>query len=394
VNDPFREKWGRFKKAWRDITTYDLWDGVFRIRMGLRAQADATLERTDETVEEIVGQAGDSLEFRRVRLFAAGLLFRHLKFKFSYDFAVDAGLKDAYIENAGRLSQYAFIRLGFFKEPVSFQRLTSGMDSGFLEWGLPVSTFAPGRSLGAMVHHPELSGRMTWAAGFFTIGSTADDNTGRSNLTIDARVTGLPLDRKNGSRLIHLGASFSVRRPKNDSVRYRTRPEARFLPFFLDTGDLSTDDDTTLLGAELAAVSGPFWAQAEVLTAHVAAADLNDPRLTGSYLELGWFLSGEVRPYNHQRGVFDHVEPVKHFKGRNPFNLKRPGGALELTGRFSAVDLNDGLVTGGELRNLSAGMNWYLNAQNRVSVNYIHAKLLDVGKSNIVLFRYQYTPRP
>ena len=268
------------------------------------------------------------------------------------------------------------------------------MDFGFLEWGLPVSTFAPGRSLGAMAHHPELSGRMTWAAGFFTIGSDSTDNTGRSNLTLDARMTGLPIDRKNGSRLLHLGASFSLRRPKSGQVRYRTRPEARFLPFFVDTGDLPTDGDTRLFGVELAAVSGPFWAQAEFLTAHVVADTLDDPRFTGSYLELGWFLTGEVRPYNHQRGFFDHVEPIKNLMGRNPFNKDRPGGALEFTGRFSTVDLNDGLVTGGELRNLSAGMNWYLNANNRVSVNYIHAKLLDTGKSNILLFRYQYTPRP
>ena len=58
VNDPFMKKWDRFKTAWRDITTYNLWDGMFRMRMGFRAQADATLERTDTTVEELVGQAG------------------------------------------------------------------------------------------------------------------------------------------------------------------------------------------------------------------------------------------------------------------------------------------------------------------------------------------------
>jgi hypothetical protein len=49
-------------------------------------------------------------------------------------------------------------------------------------------------------------------------------------------------------------------------------------------------------------------------------------------------------------------------------------------------------VQGGELRNFSLGMNWYLSQVNRVSLNYVHSCLLDSGRANIVLLRYQYNP--
>jgi hypothetical protein len=37
-------------------------------------------------------------------------------------------------------------------------------------------------------------------------------------------------------------------------------------------------------------------------------------------------------------------------------------------------------------------MNWYLSQVNRVSLNYVHSCLLDSGRANIVLLRYQYNP--
>ncbi len=46
-------------------------------------------------------------------------------------------------------------------------------------------------------------------------------------------------------------------------------------------------------------------------------------------------------------------------------------------GRASTTDLNDGPVQGGELRNFSLGMNWYLSQVNRVSLNYVHSYLID-----------------
>jgi phosphate-selective porin len=74
----------------------------------------------------------------------------------------------------------------------------------------------------------------------------------------------------------------------------------------------------------------------------------------------------------------------------NPF--KGEGGAWEIVGRISRVDLTDGEVKGGELADFSAALNWYLNATTRVSLNYVHARPSDRGSANIGLLRVQFQP--
>ena len=73
---------------------------------------------------------------------------------------------------------------------------------------------------------------------------------------------------------------------------------------------------------------------------------------------------------------------------------KKEGGALEVVGRFSKVDLNDRELRGGELTNVSVGLNWYLSSSSIVKLNYINSSVEDRGRVNIVLLRYQYRPLP
>ncbi len=48
-------------------------------------------------------------------------------------------------------------------------------------------------------------------------------------------------------------------------------------------------------------------------------------------------------------------------------------GAWEVASRWSYVDLNDGLVQGGRVQNLTQGVNWYLNPYCKWVFNYIHS---------------------
>jgi phosphate-selective porin OprO/OprP len=386
----FKGRWMRVREAIDDFTTWDVKDGMFRIRVGARFQIDATTGSESDALKALVGPIDTGLEFRRFRIFAVGRLFRRLDFKVAYDFSADAGLKDAYLEGT-RFTKIVRWRIGHFKEPFSMSRQSSGNDLPFLEWPLPVQAIAPGRNWGAMLRHREGQERLTWAVSATTNGKLTDDNRSNSKISLTGRITGLPIYHDEGRRLLHLGLSYGTRNPRDDSVQLAARPEARFAPFFANTGPFEATG-ATIAGFEAAGVHGPYWAQAEYIRTDAETESTDDLAFAGMYLELGYFVTGESRFYRTIDGTFGRLTPHRLFHGGNPFTGKGEGGALEITSRFSYVDLNDGVVRGGRMEDYSLGINWYLSQSSRVMFDYIHSELLSVGRANIFLLRYQFNP--
>lgn len=171
---------------------------------------------------------------------------------------------------------------------------------------------------------------------------------------------------------------------------YRSRPEARFVEYFADTGRFDSSK-IHLFGAEAAMVKGPLWMQTELIYSSVDTNTYGTLGFKGTYFQAGYFLTGEVRPYNRKEGIFRGVVPGVKFEGGVPFR-KSNGGALEVTGRISTIDLNDKELRGGAVTDLSFGFNWHASATQKVMLNYIRSKPEDVGIANIFLLRYQYRP--
>jgi len=388
--DSFKAKWLRLVKAGEDFTTYDVKDGMFRIHFGLRFQIDGTLVNESAGIEAEVGSIPNKTNFRRARIFADGRFLRRIDFKFEWDFAIDNGLKDAWLEGS-KWTKFMKWRFGRFKEPYSLARQNSNAYLNFLEWPAPVQAIAPGRGWGLMFRHNEAPQRLNWAVSLVARGQTAEDTETKSDFTITGRMTGLPVYQEGGRTLLHLGASYSARDPSDNVVSLSARPEARFSPDFIATGDIPTDK-SLVKGLEAAAVFGPFWSQFEWLEVDVPSNDLGNLSFQGSYVEAGWFYTGENRFYKTSDGTFGHVTPNRLFKKGNPFTKKGDCGALEFTGRISVLDLNDGPVRGGRMKNYSLGMNWYLNEFSQIMLNLIHSDVENVGGANLVLVRYQFNP--
>jgi phosphate-selective porin OprO/OprP len=394
-----REKWRSFTDAARGLVDWKLFHGRVIFRGYAQLQADGTLAEGDDLIEAEIGNLESSVDLRLLTLFAEGTVDRHFKFVLGYDFGPDTSLGNAYIEGIDRgLDVFGYrigrFRTGFFQEPFSLERMTSGYDNGFLERSLPVQTFAPGNNIGYMVYDSAANERMSWAAGFFSFGSKNEQNASNSSLSVTLRLTGLPLWRDEGRRYAHLGLAYSTRDPQSSSTRFRSRPEARFVPFVADTGDIDSSK-IQLFGAEAAAVNGPLWLQSELIYSKVATEEYGGLGFWGGYVQAGFFLTGEVRPYNRTEGLFDRVVPRVEHRGGVPVKKSR-GGAFELTVRASNIDLDEGGIDGGKVLDYSFGVNWYANPTARLMLNFIRSRPEnregDRGTASIVLLRYQYRP--
>ena len=156
-------------------------------------------------------------------------------------------------------------------------------------------------------------------------------------------------------------------------------------PFFVDTLGISTNT-VNLFGGELAATSGSWHAQGEVVYAVVDRKAAGSATFSGASIQSGWILTGEHRPYDRKNGVLGRIVPHENF-GHGC------SGAWEIAGRWSYLDLNDGGINGGQLHDLTAGFNWYLNRNTKFQLNYVHAflKTAGVGDSDadIVAMRAQ-----
>lgn len=389
----WRARWVRFEKALEDVTRYDLKEGMFRFRLGVNAQVDATLANGSPSLTDRIGDLSDGFDVRRARVFMSGRLVRRWDFNVQFDFGIDSGIKDAWIEGF-KFVRFFRWRIGQFKEPFSLERHSSAWNLSFLEWATPVSTFAPGRSVGLMIRHEEFGERMHWSVAAVTSGQSGADNAGTSKITVTARATGLPVSRQDGRYLVHVGLAYSIRDPRSGSVRYQARPEARFVTPFLDTGGLSVDSNS-LMGLEFATVQGPWWAQFEWIRSSLAADEIGDPTFSGAYFEGGRFLTGESRRYLPREGIFGRVIPFHPYKrGGNPFKKSDNGGAIEFTGRISTTDLSDAAVRAGKIDSFGVGVNWYLTPATRFMVNYIYSRVDngDGGHANIFLIRYAFNP--
>jgi phosphate-selective porin OprO/OprP len=116
--------------------------------------------------------------------------------------------------------------------------------------------------------------------------------------------------------------------------------------------------------------------------ANVDTPDGSDPSFSGYYAYASYFLTGEHRAYKNSSGTFDRVKPKTNFG-------KGGTGAWEVALRYSGLDLNDAPIQGGELEDITFGLNWYLNPNVRAMFNYVLADLDTVGNADIVQLRFQ-----
>jgi phosphate-selective porin OprO/OprP len=372
-----------FRVFWKEGLNLATRDGDFKMKIGGRIMFDSTWVSEDSDIKsDLGGDQEDGTEFRRARLYTSGLIHDNVEFKLQFDFTGgDADLKDAYL---GLIDfPIGRIRAGHFKEPFGLEELTSSKYITFIERSLPTGAFSPSRNAGVMLFGNALAAsepRMTWAAGIFK----ETDNNGEvhddGGYSLTGRVTGLPCYKNKGASLLHVGAAFSARETTDNTQSYDTEPEAHLLDDFVDTGDFASEN-ARLLGLEMAWVDGPLSVQGEYIRADADASSTGN--FSGYYIQTSYFLTGEHRKYKPSAGAFSRVKPKENYA------FGGGTGAWEVALRYSSIDLDDSSVDGGELDNITTGLNWYLNPNTRLMCNYVHADKDDIGNADIFVTRLQ-----
>ncbi len=297
-------------------------DNKASVKLGGRLQwdYDAT-EAKDSDIDT------DDFDVRRARMFIQGH-YGDWEYKAQFNIAESSGAKggdaeDLFIGYTG-FGKAARITIGKQKESFGLEQMTSSKDISLLERTALSEFYTPGRSAGI-----KLDGRGSiWTYGIGVFEADGDGSDDVDQTAITGRVTLAPI--KTDSMLVHLGAGYTSR-SADDS-----------------------DDDYDGYNLELAFVAGPFHAQAEYFDAEDGDTDVD-----GYYVQAGWVITGETRPYKD--GAFKRVK------------ASTGAGAWEVVvryengfGKYSDVGLDT--VEGEQT---SFGLNWYANENVRLGLSYM-----------------------
>jgi phosphate-selective porin OprO/OprP len=302
------------------------------IQLGGRIQWD--YDDTDSDTSD-----STDLDIRRARLFVKGNI-SDWAYKIQFNVAESSGTsggtaEDLYIRYTG-WGKKAQLTVGKQKEPLGLEELTSSKDISSLERSAMTELYAPGRSSGI-----QLSGKgSNWTYGAGVFEANGDSSNDFDSMALTARGTYVPF--KDDHTLVHLGAAISSRQDD------KSTPEK---------------DDVDIIGLEAAATFDSLHAQAEYFDAEMGNEDMN-----GYYLQVGYIITGETRPYKD--GAFKRVKPAKK------------SGAWEVVLRVEDGDgkYKDIGVGSGDGSQTTLGVNWYVNNNVKLGLSYMDGENDDNGQ--------------
>ena len=359
----------------------------YKIKFGGRIMLDGLSVSPEENgVIDTIISSGSGVEFRRLRLFTAGQIYDNIRYKLQFDFAGGAGvLKDAYIMIT-KIPIIGNLQFGHFKEPIGLELLTSSKHIDFMERSL-TNPLTPERNTGAMAFNQFGNKRLSWALGYFL----PSDNFGSyegGKFHLTGRIAGLPVYKTTDKyHVLHLGMSLTHQYQNNSNYKLKSRPESHLTPIVV-VAEIDYAKAVNQVGAEVSWVYGPVSIQGEYIHAN-ALTSYKSTLQNCCYVFIAYygyatlFVTGEHRNYKSSISAFDRVKPKKNF-GKDG-----GAGAWEIAFRYSEIDLDDTDIHGGNLANISVGVNWYLNPSTRLMFNYVLANVEGSGNINILQMRAQ-----
>ncbi len=365
------------KRPWNELDTP--W---FSATLGFAAMEDGAFYSQDAASRQQVGDLSAEQLFRLDNLAISG----EIKLRRPWRYTI-AGNYRGLEPTASRtwtstnvnvsipIGTLAAVTIGKQKEGVGLEMLANARDIEFMELSTMSTAFAfvDSHIVGVRVSGTAAGERMTWSAGWFNNWLDDDLSFSESGQIFAGRVSGLPILSDGDRRLLHVGVSGVYRQAQNGSFRSKSIPEVYEAPDFVDTGSFPANHGTSV-GAELAAVEGPFTVSAEYTGTDISSPQTGNPTFSGFYVLASWSLTGETRPYERADGTFGRIIPTASF------SFKHGGpGAWVVAARYSSIDLTSGAVEGGQFDRWSGALSWYPTRQWRFEFNYGYGRLERAG---------------
>ncbi len=393
--------------AWNNGMTFESPNKDFWFHVGGRTQIDGVFLQAPGNSLNGAGGIGsqDAVDFRRARLRLEGTMYEVIDWCVEYNFVGAQNLNPPSPATPSTIANVPTptdlwwnfrqvpllgnFTIGNIKEPFGLERLESSRFLDFMERSFNQDAFiAPsnnGFAPGILTWNYGESRRWTYAVGLFknVLFTPYVFGVGNGDYAADGRMTFLPYyDRaSNGRYLWHVGLGGTYRENQDGQIRFRARGSLRngpdaLNPVWADTGTYRALAEGILV-PETAIVAGPWLFQAEYTAAwatrSVSAANvpIGTTFYDGYYVEALCFLTGEHRLYDNQKGLFGRVIPFE-----NASFIRRAGGRpIFMTGawqagvRYNALNLNNKAINGGQLYDITFGLNWFLNPNMKMQWN-------------------------
>jgi phosphate-selective porin OprO/OprP len=176
------------------------------------------------------------------------------------------------------------------------------------------------------------------------------------------RAVWLPIHSDEKRTVLHLGVNLRNGSPKQGQIQFRSRPEAFLGPYFIDTGKFPSTN-TKMAGYETYYRKGPLLLGSEYWWVGVTSPSTHNPTIHGGDFVATWCITGETRAYNTVQGAFRDVIPKRSVFAGGP-------GAVELVARYSDINLDSQLISGGKFKRFTPMVNWYLTDYLRLEAAY------------------------
>ena len=362
-----------------------------------------------------IGDLQDGFFVRRARFVADGTIYTDIDFKVEFDFENynSISFDESYV-GVRNLPGIGMVRVGQMHVPFGLEAYTSSRFLPLMERSPVFDAFYNEFAPGVFTNTTWYDNRITMQHMFHRIDNFNQFNGasfGDGNYAYSGRVSALPIFEDKGKELVHLGVSYQFRTgstpadfnggttlpstpsasvtENSDLIRFRARPSIRDAVGLqgdsnrvVDTGNI-IGDDVQSVNFEFMAYWNSFWIQSETCLSHVdnavfpassAATSRGDLSYWGTYVQVGYFLTGEQRGYDKPMGKYGRVVPLSNFfmVSDDCGNVRSGTGAWELVYRYSYLDLNSAGIDGGLYSEHTLGVNWYLNPNIKFQFNYIN----------------------